>query len=73
MTADSRVRQANALDHFRRLFELTEADQSASRTENGRAERGDVSAYQEIHGDNPGEPSAWSYHKALHRAASKVA
>jgi hypothetical protein len=25
--------------------------------------------YQEIHGDNPGEPSAWSNHKALHRAA----
>jgi hypothetical protein len=25
--------------------------------------------YQEIHGDDPDEPSAWSYHKALHRAA----
>jgi integrase len=25
--------------------------------------------FQEIHGDNPGEPSAWAYHKALHRAA----
>jgi hypothetical protein len=25
--------------------------------------------YNEIHGDNPGEPSTWAYHKALHRAA----
>jgi hypothetical protein len=23
--------------------------------------------YKEIHGDNPGDPSAWAYHKALHR------
>lgn len=63
-------RQANALDHLRRLFELTEAEPVALSHRDLVALSGAVYLlYQEIHGDNPGEPSAWSYHKALHRAA----
>lgn len=64
------ARQANALDHFRRLFELTEADPvTLSHKDMVALSGGTYLLYQEIHGDNPGEPSAWSYHKALHRAA----
>jgi hypothetical protein len=63
-------RQANALDHFRRLFKLTEADPvSLSHRDLVALSGGTYLLYQEIHGDNPGEPSARSYHKALHRAA----
>jgi integrase len=74
LETDDRVvaesRQANALDHFRRLFELTEADPvSLSHRDMVALSGGTYLIYQEIHGDNPGEPSAWSYHKALHRAA----
>lgn len=74
LETDDRVvaeaRQANALDHFRRLFELTEADPiSLSHKDMVALSGGTYLIYQEIHGDNPGEPSAWSYHKALHRAA----
>lgn len=74
LETDDRVvaesRQANALDHFRRLFELTEADPvSLSHRDMVALSGGTYLVYQEIHGDNPGEPSAWSYHKALHRAA----
>ncbi|MET4835486.1 integrase [Bradyrhizobium japonicum] len=74
LETDDRVvaeaRQANALDHLRRLFELTEADPvSLSHKDMVALSGGTYLIYQEIHGDNPGEPSAWSYHKALHRAA----
>ncbi|MGY2902951.1 hypothetical protein [Bradyrhizobium sp. URHC0002] len=63
-------RQANALDHLRRLFELTEAEpvtlsHRALVALSGEAYR----IYQEIHSDNPGEPGPWSFHKALSRAA----
>lgn len=74
LETDDRVvaeaRQANALDHLRRLFELTEADPvSLSHKDMVALSGGTYLIYQEVHGDNPGEPSAWSYHKALHRAA----
>lgn len=64
------ARQANALDHLRRLFELTEAEpvsfsHKALVALSGEAYR----IYDEIHSDSPGEPGPWSYHKALHRAA----
>ncbi|MCS3476277.1 integrase [Bradyrhizobium elkanii] len=64
------ARQANALDHLRRLFELTEAEpvsfsHKALVALSGEAYR----IYNEIHSDSPGEPGPWSYHKALHRAA----
>lgn len=63
-------RQANALDHLRRLFELTEAQPTSLSHKDLVALSGETYLlYQEIHGDNPGEASAWSYHKALHRAA----
>lgn len=63
-------RQANALDHLRRLFELTEADpislsHKALVALSGEAYR----IYNEIYSDSPGEPGPWSFHKALHRAA----
>jgi integrase len=63
-------RQANALDHFRRLFELTEGNPvNLSHRDMVALSGGVYLLFQEIHGDNPGEPSAWAYHKALHRAA----
>ncbi|MGO4712529.1 hypothetical protein [Bradyrhizobium sp. 2TAF24] len=63
-------RQANALDHLKRLFELTEADPVRLSHKDLVALSGETyRLYNEIHGDNPGEPSAWAYHKALHRAA----
>ena len=63
-------RQANALDHFRRLFELTEAAPvRLSHKDMVALSGGTYLLYQEVHGDNPGEPSAWAYHKALHRAS----
>jgi hypothetical protein len=59
-------RKANALDHLRRRFELTEADPvSLSHRHLVALSGGTYLLYQEIHG----EPSARSYHKALHRAA----
>ena len=52
-------RQANALDHFRRLFELTEADPvSLSHRDMVALSEGTYLIYQEVHGDDPGEPSA---------------
>ncbi|CUU20855.1 sitespecific recombinase phage integrase family CDS [Bradyrhizobium sp.] len=64
------ARQANALDHLRRLFELTEAEPIHLSFKELVALSGETyRLYNEIHGDNPGEPSAWAYHKALHRAA----
>ena len=64
------TRQANALDHFRRLFELSEADPiTLSHRDMVALSGGTYLLYQEIYGDDPGEPSAWAYHKALHRAA----
>lgn len=64
------ARQANALDHLRRLFELSEAEPvSLSHKDMVALSGGTYLLYQEIHGDEPGEPSTWSYHKALHRAA----
>lgn len=64
------ARQANALDHFRRLFELTEADPIHLSHKDLVALSGETyRLYQEIHSDEPGEPSAWMYHKALSRAA----
>ncbi|MHC6154798.1 tyrosine-type recombinase/integrase [Bradyrhizobium elkanii] len=64
------ARQAIALDHLRRLFELTETEpvtlsHKALVALSGEAYR----IYNEIHSDSPGEPGPWSYHKALHRAA----
>ncbi|WP_461356517.1 hypothetical protein [Bradyrhizobium sp. USDA 4454] len=64
------ARQAKALDHLRRLFELTEADpvtlsHKALVALSGEAYR----IYNEIHSDSPGDPGPWSFHKALHRAA----
>ncbi|UQR64305.1 site-specific integrase [Bradyrhizobium sp. C-145] len=64
------ARQANALDHLKRLFELTEAEPIHLSYRELVALSGETyRLYNEIHGDNPGEPSAWAYHKALHRAA----
>jgi len=63
-------RQANALDHLRRLVDLTEAEPVHLSHKDMVALSGEVyRLYDEIHRDNPGEPSAWAYHKALHRAA----
>ncbi|WP_316174132.1 MULTISPECIES: tyrosine-type recombinase/integrase [unclassified Bradyrhizobium] len=64
------ARQANALDHLSRLFELTESAPIALSFKEMVALSGTAyQIYNEIHGDNPGEPSAWAYHKALHRAS----
>ncbi|WP_316228281.1 hypothetical protein [Bradyrhizobium sp. SZCCHNR1039] len=64
------ARQATALDHLKRLFELTAAEPVSISHKNMVALSGETyRLYNEIHGDNPGEPSAWAYHKALHRAA----
>lgn len=64
------ARQANALDHVRRLFELTEAAPTSLSHKDMVALSGETyRLYQEIHRDNPGEPDAWMYHKALSRAA----
>jgi hypothetical protein len=63
-------RQANALDHFRRLFELTAADPVTLSHKALVALSGETyRIYSEIHSDNPGEPGPWAFHKALHRAA----
>lgn len=64
------ARQANALDHLRRLFELTEAAPTSLSHKDMVALSGETyRLYQEIHRDNPGEPDAWMYHKAFTRAA----
>lgn len=64
------ARQANALDHLRRLFDLTEAAPISLSHKDMVALSGETyRLYQEIHRDNPGEPDAWMYHKALSRAA----
>lgn len=72
-TDDIRVaeaRQANALDHLRRLFELTEAAPTSLSHKDMVALSGETyRLYQEIHRDNPGEPDDWMYHKAFTRAA----
>lgn len=63
-------RQANALDHLRRLFELTEAEPVTLSHKALVALSGETyRIYNEIHNDNPGEPGPWTFHKALHRAA----
>lgn len=64
------ARQANALDHLRRLFDLTEAAPISLSHKDMVALSGETyRLYQEIHRNNPGEPDAWMYHKALSRAA----
>ncbi|MFK4502878.1 integrase [Bradyrhizobium japonicum] len=64
------ARQANALDHVRRLFELTEAAPTSLSHKDMVALSGETyRLYQEIHRDNPGEPDAWMFHKAFSRAA----
>ncbi|QPF85517.1 hypothetical protein IC762_04065 [Bradyrhizobium genosp. L] len=64
------ARQANALDHLRRLFDLTEAPPISLSHKDMVALSGETyRLYQEIHRDNPGEADAWMYHKALSRAA----
>jgi hypothetical protein len=64
------ARQANALDHLRRLFDLTEAAPVRLSHKDMVALSGETyRLYNEIHGDKPGEPSGWAYHRALHRAA----
>lgn len=64
------AREANAKDHIMRLFELTAAAPTHLSHKDMVALSGEVyRLYNEIHGENPGEPSAWAYHKALHRAA----
>lgn len=69
-TTVAEARQANALDHLRRLFELTEAAPVSLSHKDMVAMSGETyRLYQEIHRDNPGEPDAWMYHKALSRAA----
>ena len=53
-------RQANAPNHLRRLFELTEAETvSLSHRDMVALSGGTYLLYQEIHGNDPGEPSAW--------------
>lgn len=67
--AIAEARQANALDHFRRLFELTEADPVHLSHKDLVALSGETyRLYQDIHNNEPGEPNAWIYHKALSRA-----
>jgi integrase len=64
------ARQSAALDHFRRLFELTEAPPvNLSHKDLVALSGGAYRLYTEIHGDNPGEPGVWAYHKSLTRAA----
>lgn len=68
-TTIAEARQASALDHFRRLFELTEADPIHLSHKDLVALSGETyRLYQQIHNDEPGEPNAWMYHKALSRA-----
>jgi hypothetical protein len=64
------ARQSNALDHFRRLFELTEAEPvNLSHKDMVALSGAAYRLYNEIHADNPGEPGAWTYHKSLTRAS----
>lgn len=64
------ARQANALDHLRRLFDLTDAAPISLSHKDMVALSGETyRLYQEIHRDNPGEADEWMYHKALTRAA----
>jgi hypothetical protein len=68
------ARQANALDHFKRLFQLTEADPVRLSHRDLVAPSGEAyRIYADVNGENPGERSKWAYHKALSRAALKVA
>lgn len=72
-TADNLIaqaRQANALDHLRRLFELTAAEPISLSHRDLVALSGMAYAiYNEVHGENPGDPDDWRMHKALHRAS----
>lgn len=69
-TTIAEARQANALDHLRRLFEMTQASPVNLSHKDLVALSGTAyQLYTEIHGRNPGEPSDWAYHKAFHRAA----
>lgn len=60
------ARQANALDHLRRLFELTAAEPTSLSYRDLVELSGTAYAiYNEVHG----EPDSWRMHKALHRAS----
>jgi integrase len=72
-TKDSVVaaaRQDAALDHLRRLFDLTATEPVPISHRDLVALSGETyRAYVAVNEADPGEPMAWRYHKALHRAA----
>jgi integrase len=63
------ARQDAALDHLRRLFDLTAIEPVTISHKDLVALSGEVyRAYVALNEADPGEPMAWRYHKALHRA-----
>jgi integrase len=63
------ARQNDALDHLRRLFDLTASQPSNLSHKDLTALSGEVyRAYVAINEADPGEPLDWRMHKALHRA-----
>lgn len=71
-TADEAIasaRHADALEHLHRLFDLTAAAPITLSHRDMVALSGETyRLYCEVHGDNPGEPGKWAYHKAISRA-----
>ena len=63
------ARQDAALDHLRRLFDMTATEPVPISHKDMVALSGEVyRAYVALNEADPGEPIAWRYHKALHRA-----
>lgn len=63
------ARQQAALEHLRKLFDLTAEEPKRLSFRDMVALSGEVyRLYIEINESNPGEPLAWRQHKALHRA-----
>jgi integrase len=71
-TNDARVaaaRQNDALEHLRRLFEMTESPPISISHKDMVALSGTIyHLYGQIYEEHPGESLAWRCHKALHRA-----
>lgn len=65
----ARTRDNDAKEHLLRLFELTASDPVTLSHRELTALSGEVyRLYDSFHYENPGEPIAWRYHKALDRA-----
>lgn len=66
----AKARHVDALEHLQRLFDMTAAGPVSLSHKDMVALSGEAyRLYQEVHGNDPGEPDVWAYHKAFHRAA----